>query len=153
MEDRKDLEVYKASAGSGKTFTLAVKYIALLINRPDAYRHTIAVTFTNKATNEMKERILSQLYGIAYNLYSSRKYMNKMQEAFPNLTTEQISLQARTALDLILHDYGHFRIQTIDSFFQSVLRSLAKELDLKGDVEFTLNGEELLVSESRRDPR
>lgn len=144
MEDRKDLEVYKASAGSGKTFTLAVKYIALLINRPDTYRHTIAVTFTNKATNEMKERILSQLYGIAYNLYSSRKYMNKMQEAFPNLTTEQISLQARTALDLILHDYGHFRIQTIDSFFQSVLRSLAKELDLKGDVEFTLNGEELL---------
>ena len=56
--------VYKASAGSGKTFTLAVEYIKLLIFNPRAYRQILAVTFTNKATAEMKERILSQLYGI-----------------------------------------------------------------------------------------
>ena len=59
-----ELLVYKASAGSGKTFTLAVEYIKLLILSPRAYRQILAVTFTNKATAEMKERILSQLYGI-----------------------------------------------------------------------------------------
>ncbi len=138
------LEVYRASAGSGKTFTLAVKYITLLIDNPDAYRHIVAVTFTNKATAEMKERIMSQLYGIAYALPSSDDYMEKMLEAFPNLSKESICQKAKTALNLILHDYGHFRIQTIDSFFQSVLRSLARELELNGDVEFTLDGDEIL---------
>ena len=59
-----ELLVYKASAGSGKTFTLAVEYIKLLIINPRAYRNILAVTFTNKATGEMKERILQQLYGI-----------------------------------------------------------------------------------------
>ena len=144
MESRKNLEVYRASAGSGKTFTLAVKYITLLIKSPEAYKHILAVTFTNKATGEMKERILSQLYGIAYGLPASKGYMDKMQEAYPDMSRDEISKQARTALNLILHDYGHFRIQTIDAFFQSVLRSLAKELELNGDVEFLLNGEELL---------
>ncbi len=144
MEEIKNLEVFRASAGSGKTFILAVKYIILLIKQPDAYKHIVAVTFTNKATGEMKERILSQLYGIAYNLPSSQSYMEKMREAYPQLSPEEISERARVALNLILHDYGHFRIQTIDSFFQSVLRGLAKELELNGDVEFSLNGEELL---------
>lgn len=144
MEERKNLEVFRASAGSGKTFILAVKYITLLIKQPDAYKHIVAVTFTNKATGEMKERILSQLYGIAHNLPSSQSYMEKMCEAYPQMLREEISKRARMALNLILHDYGHFRIQTIDSFFQSVLRGLAKELELNGDVEFSLNGEELL---------
>ena len=54
-----NLTVYRASAGSGKTFTLAVQYIKLLVEDPHAYRHTLAVTFTNKATEEMKMRILS----------------------------------------------------------------------------------------------
>ena len=60
----KPLTVYKASAGSGKTFTLAVEYIKLLVKNPTSYRNILAVTFTNKATEEMKMRILSQLYGI-----------------------------------------------------------------------------------------
>ena len=60
----KPLTVYKASAGSGKTFALAVQYIKLVVQNPQAYRNILAVTFTNKATEEMKTRILSQLYGI-----------------------------------------------------------------------------------------
>lgn len=64
----KPLTVYKASAGSGKTFTLAVEYIKLLIEDPTCYRNILAVTFTNKATEEMKMRILSQLYGISKQL-------------------------------------------------------------------------------------
>lgn len=61
---KKALTVYKASAGSGKTFRLTVEYIKLLVENPQAYRQILAVTFTNKATEEMKMRILSQLYGI-----------------------------------------------------------------------------------------
>ena len=60
----KPLTVYKASAGSGKTFALAVQYIKLVVQNPQSCYNILAVTFTNKATEEMKTRILSQLYGI-----------------------------------------------------------------------------------------
>ena len=140
----KTLYIYRASAGSGKTFTLAVEYIKLLIANPGAYRHTLAVTFTNKATGEMKERILGQLYGIANSLQSSQSYYEKIKEAFPGLDENEIRSRADRALHLMLHDYGHFRIQTIDAFFQSILRGLAKELELSGDIEITLDGKKLL---------
>ena len=74
-----ELLVYKASAGSGKTFTLAVEYIKLLIFNPRAYRQILAVTFTNKATAEMKERILSQLYGIQIGDKDSEAYLKPYQ--------------------------------------------------------------------------
>ena len=138
------LKIYKASAGSGKTFTLALEYIKLLVENPYSYRNILAVTFTNKATGEMKERILSKLYGVAYKLESAKDYMDKIKQQLPHLEEEKITSNAKTALELILHDYGHFRIQTIDAFFQTVLRGLAKELDLKGDMEISLDGNELL---------
>ena len=70
----KPLTIYKASAGSGKTFTLATEYIKLVIMNPQRYRNILAVTFTNKATEEMKMRILSQLYGIWKRLPDSKDY-------------------------------------------------------------------------------
>lgn len=75
------LTVYKASAGSGKTFTLAREYMTLIINNPHTYRTILAVTFTNKATEEMKTRILSQLYGIAHGLKESKSYLVQIQQA------------------------------------------------------------------------
>lgn len=80
MKHSPELLVYKASAGSGKTFTLAVEYIKLLIQNPRAYRNILAVTFTNKATTEMKERILSQLYGIWIKDKDSDPYLQKSQK-------------------------------------------------------------------------
>ena len=71
----KPLVVYKASAGSGKTFTLATEYIKLLVLNPQSYRTILAVTFTNKATEEMKMRIISQLYGISRHLPDSKNYL------------------------------------------------------------------------------
>ena len=82
-----ELLVYKASAGSGKTFTLAVEYIKLLILNPRAYRQILAVTFTNKATAEMKERILSQLYGIQTG--------DKGSEAYPTVSKKKREKQSR----------------------------------------------------------
>lgn len=139
-----NLKIYRASAGSGKTFTLALEYIRLLIENPASYRNILAVTFTNKATAEMKERILGKLYGVANRLDDSKDYMAKLKERMPHLDEDTIAARAQTALDLLLHDYGHFRIQTIDAFFQSVLRGLAKELDLNGDIEISVDDKELL---------
>ena len=134
----KPLTVYKASAGSGKTFTLAVEYIKLLINNPQCYRNILAVTFTNKATEEMKMRILSQLYGIWKKLPDSRDYMEKII-AETALSEEVVSERAGVALRLLLHNYNYFRVETIDTFFQSVLRNLARELDLTANLRIGLN--------------
>ena len=140
----KTLKIYRASAGSGKTFTLALEYMKLLIEDPTVYRRILAVTFTNKATGEMKERILGKLYGIAYGSESANDYLEIIKKEFPDKSEEEIMKNAKEAFELLLHDYGHFRIQTIDAFFQTVLRCMAKELDLKGDMEISLEGKELL---------
>ena len=132
------LTIYKASAGSGKTFTLSVEYIKLLIKDPQSYRSTLAVTFTNKATEEMKLRILSQLYGIWKLLPDSKSYIDKIKEDL-NVTEEYMSERAGIALHNIVHNYSYFRIETIDSFFQSVLRNLARELDLTANLRIELN--------------
>ena len=134
----KPLIVYKASAGSGKTFTLAVEYIKLLVQNPQVYKQTLAVTFTNKATGEMKQRILSQLYGIWRGLDNSKPYLDKVCEEL-DVTPEHARSQAGIALHLLLHNYSYFRVETIDSFFQSVLRNLARELDLTANLRIGLN--------------
>lgn len=137
------LTVYKASAGSGKTFTLAVEYIKLLVSDPTNYRFTLAVTFTNKATQEMKQRILSKLYGIANNLPDAEDYFNNVKASFPNLSERVIRNRASDALSLLVHDYSRFRVETIDSFFQRVLRNLARELGLTANLQVMLNDNEV----------
>ena len=134
------LTVYKASAGSGKTFRLAVDYIKLLVEDPTAYRRILAVTFTNKATEEMKMRILTQLYGISHhcNDGETQDYIDIItQETGHN--AEFVRQRAAIALDNLLHNYSYFRVETIDSFFQSVLRNLARELDLTANLRIELN--------------
>ncbi|MDR0892550.1 MAG: UvrD-helicase domain-containing protein [Mediterranea sp.] len=137
------LLVYKASAGSGKTFTLAVEYIKLLIHNPRAYRQILAVTFTNKATAEMKERILSQLYGIYTADKGSDPYLQRIRED-TGKSDKEIQEAAGTALGYMLHDYSRFRVETIDSFFQSVMRNLARELELSPNLNIELNNAEVL---------
>lgn len=143
MKHSPELLVYKASAGSGKTFTLAVEYIKLLIQNPRAYRNILAVTFTNKATTEMKERILSQLYGIWIKDKDSDPYLQKITEEL-EMPQEDIRTAAGTALHYMIHDYSRFRVETIDSFFQSVMRNLARELELGANLNIELNNMEVL---------
>lgn len=112
------IDIYKASAGSGKTFTLSKTYLNLLLKADSktAYRNILAVTFTNKATEEMKERILKDL----------------AKEGKTNP-------RAREILINLLHDYGSFSVSTIDKFFQQALRAFSRELGSSGNYQIELD--------------
>ena len=143
------MSIYKASAGAGKTFTLTVEYILLLLRKGrKEFEHTLAVTFTNKATAEMKERILETLYGLKHNIPECDGYLkviqDRLQELGEEMDDEMIRQRAGEALSSILHDYTHFRVETIDSFFQSVLRNLAHELGLTANLQVELNNDEVI---------
>ncbi len=148
MPHQATLKIYKASAGSGKTFRLAVEYLKLVIENPASYVNVLAVTFTNKATAEMKSRILTELFGIAKGLDESKTYLEtiltELKEKDPTWNVSGIRKQAQQALDLLLHDYSRFHIETIDRFFQSILRNLAKELGLGAYMNIELNANSVL---------
>ena len=137
------LSVYKASAGSGKTFRLTVEYIKLLIRNPENYRHILAVTFTNKATEEMKHRILSKLYALSKG-YSkdSADYMDEITRDL-NVSEDYVARRAQVALMNLVNNYSYFRVQTIDTFFQGVLRNMAHELDLNSNIRVSLQDEQI----------
>ena len=123
----KQAKILSASAGSGKTFQLALKYMCDIIAHPECYRNILAVTFTNKATEEMKSRILREIHILASGQKSD--YMEQIIENL-NMSNEQVVEQAKIARTKILHDYSRFSVLTIDSFFQRILRAFIKELSL-----------------------
>lgn len=138
------LEVYKASAGSGKTFQLALEYIYLALESgsPNAFNNILAVTFTNKATAEMKDRILAQLYNLAHGC-TDESFYNELQKKL-NLSKAEIEKRADKTLHAIIRDYDHFRVETIDSFFQSLLSNLAHELNLTRGFRVNLDSNEVI---------
>ena len=122
------LEIMKASAGSGKTYRLARKYISLLLESKDryAYRHILAVTFTNKATDEMKNRILKELHMLAVRPCDSGYHDYFVPSFFPS--DDELQKKAGDVLSDILHDYGAFAVSTIDRFFQQTLKAFSREI-------------------------
>ena len=121
------LTIYRASAGSGKTYTLTGEYIKLLLCGNDDHRRILAVTFTNKATEEMKSRIVRDLHSMANR--KDEAYVRKMAEA-TDIPENDLPCIASETLARLLHDYSHFSVVTIDSFFQRVIRSFAREMGL-----------------------
>src|ERR1035437_279695 len=121
------LTIYSASAGSGKTYKLTAIYLANLFRSRYNYRKILAVTFTNKATTEMKSRILDHLHKLAVGENSD--YLPVLVKA-TDKTEEWIRREAKELLNSILHDFSRFSISTIDSFFQKVLRAFAREVGL-----------------------
>lgn len=140
------IRILKSSAGAGKTFNLAKTYIRLLLEGEDnfAYRHILAVTFTNKATAEMKNRILKELDILARTPDKS-PYIKEFAKDFGGV--EAVGRRAAIALRLILHDYSAFSVSTIDRFFQNVLRSFAREMGRFPDYQIELD-RKTLVHES-----
>ena len=137
------LTVYRASAGAGKTHKLTGEYLTLLFTGPGAFRRILAVTFTNKATDEMKTRIVDELY----NLASGRKsdYVELLKSAY-SLTEIQVRKQAAQILIDILHDYSAFNISTIDRFFQQTMRAFTREIGLQGGYGIEMDQELVLTT-------
>jgi ATP-dependent helicase/nuclease subunit A len=138
------LKIYKSSAGSGKTFTLVVEYLKLVVKNPDDFRTVLAITFTNKAAEEMKSRIISSLVELSNG--SGGAIQKILNDELPGTN---LTINSGKALKNILHDYSSFSVSTIDSFFQRILRSLARELNLplKMEVEVGLDDAILAVTE------
>jgi ATP-dependent helicase/nuclease subunit A len=122
------LTIYRASAGSGKTHTLVGDYLDIIFSNPGKFAHVLAVTFTNKATAEMKKRILAELSALAEGKKSDFRegLMGKHK-----LTEEKLREKASDLLGRILQNYSRFYIETIDKFFQRVIRSFAREIRLQ----------------------
>ena len=146
------ISIHKASAGSGKTFNLVFEYIKLLIGikqddgtyilneKPyKAHQYILAITFTNKATEEMKQRIVKELDLISKQS-SDSDHIKNLAKTF-NTTEEKVAKSASTALFHILSDYSNFNVSTIDSFFQTILRAFAFDMEISGNYNVELNEE------------
>ena len=144
------ITIMKASAGSGKTFNLAKKYIELLFRShdPAAYRHILAVTFTNKATDEMKGRILQKLNVLATDPRSSGYFDDFVPAVFAS--EDELRRCARRCLSAILHDYGAFAVSTIDRFFQQTLRAFAHEIGRFASYQVELDKKSLVTESADR---
>ncbi len=141
--------VYKSSAGSGKTYTLVREYLKLVLTEPHKFRHILAITFTNKAANEMKQRIINSLKEISdFSSFSGSiavKFMLPELEKETGLDRNSISENAGKVLELILHNYSDFAICTIDSFVHRIIRSFAFDLHLPLNFEVEVDTDDLIA--------
>lgn len=153
MIEQKPLTVYSASAGSGKTFSLVQEYLGLTIAGElgsNAFKHVIAMTFTNKAAWEMKSRIIEALDALSNYSELSEEQKKKASaimmaaEGNTQLTAEAIEKRARKTLSEILHNYEEFHVMTIDKFSLRLIRTFNKDLDLPEDFEVVLDEKEIL---------
>ncbi|MBY5949695.1 UvrD-helicase domain-containing protein [Algoriphagus marincola] len=143
-EQSKPFIIYKSSAGSGKTYTLTLEYLKLALQNPQtAFKQILAVTFTNKATQEMKERILKVLGQLSRKEISGSELEKVLMESL-GLSPEELQSRAKQTLLYILHGYGYFAVSTIDSFFQRVIRSFAREMDLQAKFDLEMDTDAVL---------
>lgn len=135
------LTIYQASAGAGKTHLLTGQYLKLIFSAPMAFRHVLAVTFTNKATDEMKSRIIAELYNLA--LGNDSDFRTLLSETY-HLDSFALTQRAKGILMAALHDYSSFNISTIDRFIQQVTRAFARDLGLQGSYEIEMDQTKVL---------
>ena len=150
MIESSNIKVYRASAGSGKTFTLVSEYIALAISShagSSAFAGILAITFTNKATWEMKMRILNTLWNIGNGLPQGNAYVEKIGGILGGkFGAEEIRERCATTLRHILNNYDFFDVKTIDSFFQGIVGDIAAMIGYDSTLEVFLNDDEAVDS-------
>lgn len=135
------LSIYKSSAGSGKTYTLAMEYVKILLQNPLQHPQILAVTFTNKATQEMKSRILAFLMDLAND---KNPGLRNQIMADTGYAADHVVDNAKKALKEILHNYSDFTILTIDAFFNRIIKAFAHEMKLPLKMEVQLDVDEAL---------
>ncbi len=137
------LKILKASAGSGKTFSLTSHYLTLLFSGENKYREILAITFTNKATAEMKGRILGVLEALALGDGRAKDnasgYREALLEAYPQWDGISLKQRAEEVYRRILHDYSRFSVSTIDGFTQKVIRGFTFELGIDAGYKLEMN--------------
>ena len=159
MQSKKQFVVYKSSAGSGKTTTLAIEYLKLCLPKPENFKHILALTFTKDSANEMKERIVQYLTKILkyqqtneidFILIPLLQAQGKWNESDSEETKKQsvklLQKQAKDLLQLILHSYSDFAISTIDSFTHRIIRSFAHDLGISISFDVELKDDNILKS-------
>jgi ATP-dependent exoDNAse (exonuclease V) beta subunit len=140
--------VYRSSAGSGKTFTLVKEYLKIILQDTSGFRNILAITFTNKAANELKERVLEALNVLSEYRHSdpsasSGILMNLLKNE-TGLNTDEIVSRASETRKLILHKYSEFAIGTIDSFSHRVVKTFAHDFRIPVDFTVELDSDQLL---------
>ncbi len=138
--------IYQASAGSGKTFSLAKEYLKIGLANPEAYKNILAITFTNKAAAEMKDRILSYLTDLDSSNDTSKGYTEILPVVLSELDIpREIALKNATILlKKIIYNYSDFSIITIDAFFQRILRTFAYDLDIPSNFQLEIENKEIV---------
>lgn len=144
--------VISASAGSGKTYTLVQRLLMIYLrypNQPDAIRTVIALTFTNKAANEMKERILFYLGEFVKDNYPENQDLKNIQKALAEqgyrISLDDLRLRSQKVLDYILHHYSTLNIGTIDKFNSRLVKSFSYELGLAQNFNLEIQPEPYLI--------
>lgn len=137
------LTVYKSSAGSGKTTTLVNEYLKIALKKPESFRHILAITFTNKAANEMKERVIGTLKNLANPVIQSTESLSEVIRDI-NIDLTELRIRAQKLLSLILHNYDEFAISTIDSFIHRVIRTFATDVQLPQNFEVVIDDEDII---------
>lgn len=144
------LFVLSASAGSGKTYQLVLQYLSILLGAksPSKYKGIVAITFTNKASLEMKTRIIDALFNLAQydGVDEDQKTESIIEELEKLLKIEkkQIVYRCGESLKAILHGYENFNVSTIDKFNLRLIKSFSNDLDLPSEFEISLNEKEVL---------
>lgn len=140
-------QIYRSSAGSGKTFTLVLEYLALILSNPIQFRSVLAVTFTNKAANEMKQRIVKALIllsDLSIANTGSKEMLMKHLTLKTGLQEKAIAEKSAQAFALILHNYSDFSISTIDSFVNRLVRTFTRDLGLPSQFEVSMNSKSVI---------
>lgn len=135
------LIVYKSSAGSGKTATLVLEYLRLCLPDPREFKRTLAITFTNKAANEMKSRIITTL---KLGASGNNNFLLDQLKKDLNYNDNELQSATQELLSLIIHNYDDFAVSTIDSFVHRVIRTFANEVDLPVNFEVILDKDEIV---------
>lgn len=140
-----EFKIYNASAGAGKTYTLVKEYLTILLTDPDPYKFEsiLAITFTNKAANEMKQRILERLVEFSAESHSKISDLEELSKEL-DLSTETIHLRSKEILSKILHNYSRFSVSTIDKFNLRLMKSFAQDMGLSVNFNVEMDLENLL---------
>lgn len=145
--EKPEFLIYRSSAGSGKTQTLAGEYLKLVLTNRADFRNVLAITFTNKAAEEMKERVLDllQLFASQNPLAEHHNRLLNEIAAAGKIPVETVRLRAGNIHRGILHQYSEFNIGTIDSFVHRIIRSFALELNLSFSFEVQLETDSFIT--------